>query len=59
MEVQVMIQTEPGKCAKCGSKNIEYKDYELDIDFLNVEYVCNDCEHDGCETWNVMYAGSI
>jgi len=45
-----------GKCANCGSENIDYHAAEPVEDLMCYPYHCNDCNTDGNEWYNMQYS---
>tara|TARA_R100000655_G_scaffold39753_1_gene75086 strand:- start:1914 stop:2108 length:195 start_codon:yes stop_codon:yes gene_type:complete len=48
-----------GRCAKCGSDNIEYGNMGVDGTELWYEYDCDDCGDSGSEYYTLKYDCSI
>jgi len=47
-----------GKCAECGSSDIDYGSMDVDGGSVAYEYNCPDCEHSGTEWYNLDYVDS-
>lgn len=53
-----MIKKEKmGICPKCGSENVEYKDYNYIDNFMIHSVVCNDCGCNFREYTTIKYIG--
>lgn len=53
-----MIKKEKmGICPKCGSENVDYKDYNYIDDFMVYEVICNNCRCKFREYTKVQYVG--
>ena len=53
------MESEQGKCAKCGSSSIDYRNFlgcgatEAKDESMGYHYWCEDCGHEGIE-WYIM-----
>lgn len=48
-----------GRCANCGSDNIEYGSMKVDGQECWYEYDCEDCGDSGNEYYILQYDGSV
>ena len=47
------MESEQGKCAKCGSNFLDYGATESKDESMGYHYWCEDCGHEGVE-WYIM-----
>lgn len=52
-----MAKTGMGTCPKCGSNNINYNDYDFDVDLVIHHCECNDCYLEFREYEKTVYDG--
>lgn len=50
------MDTEPGKCPKCGSENLNYGSVEIESESLMYPYDCEDCKFEGQEWYNIEFS---
>ena len=57
--MRIVEQDCQGRCAKCGSENIEYGSMKVDGEELWYKYECEDCGDCGNEYYTLKYDCSI
>ena len=53
------MTNEQGKCANCGSENIEYGTIEHEGEEIGYNYTCPDCQKSGIEWYTTTFAESV
>ncbi len=57
--MRIVEQDCQGRCAKCGSENIEYGSMKVDGEELWYKYECEGCGDSGNEYYTLQYDCSI
>ena len=51
--------TEPGKCPKCGSENLDYSDSDILDNGIDYNFTCNECGFSGKECYDLKFVGFL
>ncbi len=57
MEKRKFVCNEAGVCPICGSFHLSWGDSDYTSDYLKYEWICEDCNAEGCEWYKLIFDG--